>query len=165
VRVHPELLERQHLPKTCVDKHVFENRYEDIVAYERYLNRNGIVVRKFFLNVSKAEQKRRFLSRIDEPEKNWKFSVGDVHEREHWDEYQDAYERMIRATASEHAPWYVIPADNKWFTRLVVSAVTVATLESLEVDFPVLDAPRRSELAAARKLLTSPKKARAPRRR
>jgi PPK2 family polyphosphate:nucleotide phosphotransferase len=164
VRVHPELLERQHLPKTCIEKDVFENRYEDIVGYERYLNRNGIVVRKFFLNVSRAEQKRRFLSRIDEPEKNWKFSVADVHEREYWDDYQDAYERMIRATATEHAPWYVVPADNKWFTRLVVSAVTVATLESLEVDFPVLDPPRRAELASARRLLTRPKSKGARRR-
>ena len=154
VRVHPELLDRQHLPRRCVDEDVFENRYEDIAAYERYLDRNGIIVRKFFLNVSKAEQRRRFLARIDEPEKNWKFSIGDVHEREHWAEYQDAYQRMIRATATKHAPWYVVPADNKWFTRLVISAVTVDTLEGLEVDFPILDPPRRAELASARRLLT-----------
>jgi PPK2 family polyphosphate:nucleotide phosphotransferase len=161
VRVHPELLDRQHLPKRCTDKHVFENRYEDIASFERYLDRNGIIVRKFFLNVSKAEQKRRFLSRIDEPEKNWKFSVADVKEREHWTAYQDAYERTIRATAAPHAPWYVVPADNKWFTRLVVAAVIVETLESLDVDFPVLDPPRRSELATARKMLTEGKAPRA----
>jgi PPK2 family polyphosphate:nucleotide phosphotransferase len=163
VRVHPELLERQHLPKVCVDEDVFENRYEDIASFERYLNRNGIVVRKFFLNVSKGEQRRRFLARIDEPEKNWKFSIGDVHEREHWDEYQDSYERMIRATAAPHAPWYVVPADNKWFTRLVVSAVIVDTLQGLEVDFPVLDDARRRELASARRLLADGKAG--PRRR
>jgi PPK2 family polyphosphate:nucleotide phosphotransferase len=161
VRVHPELLDRQHLPKRCVGKDVFENRYEDIVNFERYLDRNGIIVRKFFLNVSKAEQRRRFLERIDEPEKNWKFSIGDVHEREHWSTYRESYERMIRATATPHAPWYVVPADNKWFTRLVVAAVIVETLEDLEVDFPVLDAARRGELATARKLLTNGKAKRA----
>ncbi|OQY67593.1 MAG: hypothetical protein B6D46_06085 [Polyangiaceae bacterium UTPRO1] len=161
VRVHPELLERQHLPKRCIDDDVFEHRYEDIVRFERYLDRNGIVVRKFFLNLSKAEQRRRFLARIDAPEKNWKFSIADVHEREHWDAYQKAYERAIRATATPHAPWYVVPADNKWFTRLVVAAAIVDTLESLEVDFPVLDPARRREFAAARKVLTAGK---APRR-
>lgn len=155
VRVHPEILERQHLPKVCTDKHVFEHRYEDIANFERYLERNGMIVRKFFLNVSKGEQKRRFLARIDRPEKNWKFSAADVKEREHWDAYQDAYERVIRATAAPHAPWYVIPADNKWFTRLVVAAVIVETLEGLEVDFPVLDPTRRAELETARALLTS----------
>ncbi len=155
VRVHPEILERQHLPKVCTGERVFENRYEDIAGFEHYLDRNGIIVRKFFLNVSKGEQKRRFLARIDEPEKNWKFSVADVKERAHWSEYQDAYERAIRATAAPHAPWYVIPADNKWFTRLVVAAVIVETLEGLEVDFPVLDPTRRAELETARALLAS----------
>lgn len=163
VRVHPELLDRQHLPKACLGDEIFERRYEDIANFERYLDRNGIVVRKFFLHVSKAEQKRRFLARIDEPEKNWKFSVADVHEREHWDDYQDAYERMIRATAAPHAPWYVVPADYKWFTRLVVAAVIVETLEGLEVDFPKLDAARRGELATARRMLVNGGKA--PRRR
>jgi PPK2 family polyphosphate:nucleotide phosphotransferase len=153
VRVHPELLERQHLPRSRVGKHVFEERYEDIASFERYLDRNGIVVLKFFLNVSKAEQKQRFLARIDEPEKNWKFSIADVNEREHWKEYQESYERMIRATATKHAPWYVVPADNKWFTRLVVASVIVETLESLRLDFPKLDPARRAELATARKLL------------
>jgi len=155
VRVHPELLDREHLPKRCVGKHVFEHRYEDIGAFERYLDRNGIVVRKFFLNVSRAEQRRRFVERIDEPEKNWKFSIADVQERKHWDAYRDSYERMIRATATRHAPWYVVPADHKWFTRLVVAAVIVETLESLEVDFPVLDAARRKELATARRELAT----------
>jgi PPK2 family polyphosphate:nucleotide phosphotransferase len=153
VRVHPELLERQHLPKLCTGKDVFEHRYEDIAAFERYLQRNGIIVRKFFLNVSKAEQRRRFLSRIDEPGKNWKFSIADVREREHWSEYMNAYERMIRATASQDAPWFVVPADNKWFTRLVVAAVIVDALESLDVDFPVLAPARRAELATARRML------------
>jgi PPK2 family polyphosphate:nucleotide phosphotransferase len=160
VRVHRELLDRQHLPKVCVEEDVFENRYEDIANFERYLHRNGIVVRKFFLNVSKAEQRRRFLARIDEPEKNWKFSIADVQEREHWDDYQDAYERMIHATAAPYAPWYVVPADNKWFTRLVVSAVIVDTLQSLEVDFPVLDDARARELATARRLLANGKASR-----
>jgi PPK2 family polyphosphate:nucleotide phosphotransferase len=153
VRVHPELLERQRLPPRCAGKGVFDGRYEDIASFERYLDRNGIVVRKFFLNVSKGEQKRRFLARIDEPEKNWKFSIADVDERGHWDAYQDAYERMIRATAAPHAPWYVVPADNKWFTRLVVAAVIVETLESLDVSFPKVDAVRKRELATARRML------------
>jgi len=162
VRVHPEILANQHLPKSRVGKHIFDERYEDIGNFERYLDRNGIVVRKFFLNVSKAEQRQRFLSRIDEPEKNWKFSIADVKEREHWNEYQDSYERMIRATASAEAPWYVIPADHKWFTRLVIAAVVVETLESLKIDFPVLDPARRAELGTARKALGGGK---APRRR
>jgi PPK2 family polyphosphate:nucleotide phosphotransferase len=153
VRVHSELLQHQHLPKICTGKDVWENRYEDIAAFERYLDRNGIIVRKFFLNVSKAEQKRRFLARIDQPEKNWKFSVADAREREHWSAYMDAYERMIHATAKQHAPWYVVPADHKWFTRLVVAAVIVDTLESLDVDFPTLAPARRAELATARKML------------
>ena len=140
VRVHPELLERQQLPEALHRQATSSSTATRTSRnFERYLARNGIVVRKFFLNVSKDEQKRRFLARIDEPEKNWKFSVADVKEREHWNEYMDAYERMIRATATPHAPWYVVPADNKWFTRLVVAAVIVETLESLDVDFPMLD--------------------------
>jgi PPK2 family polyphosphate:nucleotide phosphotransferase len=154
VRVHPELVDREHLPERRVHKKMFDERYEDIADFERYLDHNGIVVRKFFLNVSKAEQKRRFLARIDEPEKNWKFSIADVEEREHWAEYMEAYERMIRGTAAPHAPWYVVPADNKWFTRLVVAAVIVETLEELQVDFPKLDPARKHELATARQMLT-----------
>ena len=157
VRVHRELLDRQHLPKSCIDKHVFEHRYEDIASFERYLDRNGIVVGKFFLNVSKAEQKRRFLARIDEPEKNWKFSIADVEERGHWREYMEAYEDTIRATARPHAPWYVLPADHKWFTRLAVASVIIDTLESLDVDFPTFDPARRAELATARRMLTGGK--------
>ena len=153
VRVHPEFLARQHLPQHLVDKRIFECRYEDIASYERYLDRNGIVVRKFFLHVSQEEQRRRFLARIELPEKNWKFSVNDVKERAHWDEYMEAYEDMIRATATEHAPWFVIPADNKWFTRLVVAAAIVDTLAGLDLAYPELDPERRTELEEARKAL------------
>lgn len=153
VRVHPEYLMRQHLPPSRVDKRIFERRYEDIANHERYLDRNGIVVRKFFLHVSKEEQRRRFLARIDRPEKNWKFSINDVKERGHWDEYMEAYEEAIRATATEPAPWFVIPADNKWFTRLVVAAAIVDTLEGLDLAYPELDPERRAELAEARKAL------------
>ena len=153
VRVHPEILANQHLPKSRVGKHIFDERYEDIGNFERYLDRNGIVVRKFFLNVSKAEQRQRFLSRIDEPEKNWKFSIADVKEREHWNEYQDSYERMIRATASAEAPWYVIPADHKWFTRLVVASAIIDTLEALDLKYPVVNDAQKAELEKARKLL------------
>jgi PPK2 family polyphosphate:nucleotide phosphotransferase len=120
VRVHPELLTKQRIPEELVTKRIWKQRFQDIRAFERYLARNGIAVVKFFLHVSKAEQKRRFLERLDRPEKNWKFSAADAHEREHWDEYMEAYEDTIRNTASKHAPWYVVPADNKWFTRLVV---------------------------------------------
>jgi polyphosphate kinase 2 (PPK2 family) len=153
VRVHPEFLSRQHLPPQLVDKRIFERRYEDIASFERYLDRNGIVVRKFFLHVSKEEQQRRFLARIERPEKNWKFSVNDVKERAHWDDYMEAYQDAIRATATDHAPWFVIPADNKWFTRLVVAAAIVDTLEGLDLAYPELDPERRAELQEARKQL------------
>jgi PPK2 family polyphosphate:nucleotide phosphotransferase len=152
-RVHPEILERQKLPPRLVGKAIWEERYEDIRNFERYLSRNGVVIRKFFLHVSKAEQKRRFLARLDEPEKNWKFSVGDVVERRFWKDYQRAYEDAIRATASKHAPWYVIPADHKWFTRLTVAAVIVDTLAQLELHYPVIDAAKRKKLQAARREL------------
>ena len=122
VRVHPTILAKQKLPPSLVTKRIFDERLEDIAAYERYLGRQGVVVLKFFLNVSPAEQCKRFLARIEEPEKNWKFSAADVQEREHWDEYQKAYQEAIRATAAPHAPWYVVPADRKWFTRLIVAA-------------------------------------------
>ena len=123
----------RRLPPSLVGKKIWEERFEDIRCFERHMARNGTVIRKFFLNVSKKEQKKRFLERLDEPEKNWKFSASDIHERKYWDDYQDAYEDMIRNTASEHAPWYVVPADNKWFTRLVVSTVIMDTLESLDL--------------------------------
>lgn len=153
VRVHPEFLARQKLPPELVDKHLWHDRFQDIRCFERYLARNGIVVRKFFLHVSKKEQKQRFLERIDKAEKNWKFSAADVAERKRWDDYQAAYEDMIRHTATPAAPWYVIPADNKWFTRLTVAAAMVETLASLNLDYPKVDAAKLRELAAAKRTL------------
>jgi PPK2 family polyphosphate:nucleotide phosphotransferase len=150
VRVHPEFLSKQHLPPSLVTKRIWEDRFEEIVNFERYLHRNGITVRKFFLNVSHAEQKKRFLARLDDPEKNWKFSLADAQERKYWDAYMKAYEEMIRATATPFAPWYVVPADNKWFTRLVVAAATVDTLERMDLAYPVVSPEKRKELAAAR---------------
>ncbi|MGB9361334.1 MAG: polyphosphate kinase 2 family protein, partial [Candidatus Sulfotelmatobacter sp.] len=128
--------------------------FEDIHSFERHMARNGTVIRKFFLHLSKKEQKKRFLARLDEPEKHWKFSEADIHERDYWDRYQDAYEDMIRHTASKHAPWYVVPADNKWFTHLVVSAAIVETLENLHLSYPEVDAQKRKEIETARKLLS-----------
>jgi PPK2 family polyphosphate:nucleotide phosphotransferase len=154
-RVHPEILARQKLPPRLVTKKIWEERCQDIKSFERYLSRNGVVVRKFFLHVSKAEQKRRFMARLDEPEKNWKFSVNDVVERRFWKEYQGAYEDAICATASEHAPWYVIPADHKWFTRLAVAAAIVDTLAGLDLHYPVVDAEKRKALQRARRELMS----------
>ena len=153
VRVHPEVLQREQLPPHLVSKDIWQQRFDDIRAYERYLTRNGVVVRKFFLNVSKEEQKKRFLGRLDEPEKNWKFRESDVRERQHWDEYMAAYEDMIRHTATRHAPWYVVPADHKWYTRLVVSSAIIEALEECRPAFPVLDDDRRKELDNARKML------------
>ncbi|MCU0232129.1 MAG: polyphosphate kinase 2 family protein [Acidobacteria bacterium] len=157
VRVHPEFLERQKLPPKQVTKKVWDERYEDINAYERYLARNGFVIRKFFLNVSKEEQKKRFLERLENPAKNWKFSLADAQERGFWNDYMDAYQSMIRATSTPHAPWFVVPADNKWFTRLVVAAAIIDALEGLGLAFPKVDAAKRGELAAARKSLLSGK--------
>lgn len=153
VRVHPEILAREKLPPRLVSKHIWKERFEDINAYERYLTRNGVVIRKFFLHVSKEEQRRRFLSRLEEPEKNWKFSLADAAEREHWDAYQEAYEAAIRHTATKDAPWYVIPADNKWFTRLAVAEAIIDTLRGLDLAFPEVDAAKRSELAVIRRKL------------
>ena len=153
VRVHPALLERQHLPPALVTGDIWDQRFQDIRGFERYLGRNGVVIRKFFLHVSRKEQKRRFLERLDEPEKNWKFSEADVHERRYWDDYLRAYEDMIRATATKAAPWYVVPADHKWFTRLVVTAAIIDALEDLDVAFPKVDPARRKHLAAARAAL------------
>ncbi len=151
VRVHPEILQTQRLPAR---KHVWRERFEDIAAYERHLGRNGTVVRKFFLHVSKAEQKRRFLARLEEPAKNWKFSAGDLKERARWDDYQAAYEETIAHTATADAPWHVIPADEKWFTRLAVMAAVIETLESLELAFPKVDKAQRAALAEAKAALT-----------
>lgn len=146
VRVHDELLQSQHLPSRLVSKHIWKERYEDIANFERYLTRNGVVIRKFFLNVSKEEQKKRFLERLEEPEKHWKLSASDVRERERWDDYMAAYEEMIAHTASTAAPWYVVPADNKWFTRVVVAEAIVETLEDLKVDYPKLNSAQKKEL-------------------
>lgn len=153
VRVHQELLAKQHLPPKLITKKIWSERMEDMCCFESFLTRNGIIVRKFFLNVSKEEQKRRFLKRLDEPEKNWKFSEADVHERQHWDEYMKAYEEMIQQTATPYAPWYVVPADHKWFTRLVVSSVIIQTLKDLKLSYPKVDPARRKELEAARSAL------------
>jgi PPK2 family polyphosphate:nucleotide phosphotransferase len=153
VRVHPDLLEKQKLPPSLVTKKIWNERFEDINDYERYLTRNGVLIRKFFLNVSREEQKKRFLERLDNPDKNWKFSVADAREREHWDDYMDVYEDMIRNTATKHAPWYVVPADKKWFTRLVVAAGIIDALDGLKLSFPKVDDEKLKELAAARAVL------------
>jgi PPK2 family polyphosphate:nucleotide phosphotransferase len=153
VRVHPQILKNQKTPPSLVGKKIWEERFEDIRCFERHMARSGTVIRKFFLHVSKKEQKKRFLERLEEPEKNWKFSASDIRERGYWDGYQGAYEDMIRNTASEHAPWYVVPADNKWFTRLVISTVVVDTLESLDLSYPKVDDAKKKELEAAKKEL------------
>jgi len=153
VRVHPQILESQKLPKALVTKHIWQERFEDINNFERYLTRNGTAVVKFFLHVSKKEQKRRFMERLDTVDKNWKFSASDVKERQCWDEYQDAYEDMIGHTASEHAPWYVVPADNKWFTRLVVSQAVVDALKGMNLKYPKVSGVERAALAEARQQL------------
>ncbi len=150
VRVHKELLERERTPPSLVTKNIWNERFAGINAYEHYLYRNGVVVRKFFLNLSKEEQKRRFLSRLDEPAKNWKFSASDVTERERWNEYMAAYEEMIQRTATPHAPWHVVPADKKWYTRLVVADAIISALEDLNLHYPVVGAAKRKELKAAR---------------
>jgi PPK2 family polyphosphate:nucleotide phosphotransferase len=156
VRVHPEMLERQKLPASLVGKDIWSDRFQDIRAFERYLGRNGVVVRKFFLHVSKKEQKKRFLERLDNAEKHWKFSANDARERNFWKDYMDAYEDTIRETATDDAPWYVVPADNKWFTRVVVAAAVIDALASLDLHYPKVDKEKRKELAAARKVLVAP---------
>jgi PPK2 family polyphosphate:nucleotide phosphotransferase len=153
VRVHKELLEKQHLPPQLVDKKIWKRRFEDICNFESYLSNNGVVIRKFFLNVSKEEQKRRFLKRIEEPEKNWKFSEADVHERQCWDDYMNAYEEMIQHTSTPEAPWYVVPADHKWFTHIAVSSAIIQTLEEMDLQFPKVDKVRRKQLEIARQAL------------
>ena len=157
VRVHPELLEKQKLPLRVLGKDIWEQRYEDICAFERYLSRNGVVIRKFFLHVSREEQKKRFLERIEQPEKNWKFSVADARERRHWKEYEKAYEDVIRHTATVNAPWYVVPADNKWFTRIVVAAAVIDALASHDLGYPKLSAEKLKELAEAKEALLAEK--------
>lgn len=155
VRVHPEFLARQKLPPALVTDEIWQERFQDIRGFERYLHRNGTKILKFFLHVSKKEQKHRFLTRTENPEKNWKFSASDMAEREYWDDYQDAYEDMIRNTATKDCPWYVVPADNKWFTRVVVGAAIVDALASLDLAYPKVDKKRLEEIARARALLQS----------
>ena len=150
MRVHPEILNHERVPEQLLGKKLWEDRFEDIRNFERYLVRNGVIVRKFFLNVSKKEQKRRFLQRLENPEKNWKFSAADVRERTYWDDYMKAYEEMIVATSSKHSPWYVVPADNKWYTRLVVAAAVVETLKDLELAYPTVGPEQLKQLQAAK---------------
>src|ERR1700733_9143191 len=157
VRVHPELLSHEKVPADLISKNIWKRRFEDINAFERYLSRNGILVLKFFLHLSKHEQKKRFLARLDEPEKNWKFSINDVLERKYWDQYKNAYEDMIRHTTTANGAWYVVPADHKWFSRLVISTVLVDTLESLDLSYPKVDDAKKKELEAAKKILVSKK--------
>lgn len=153
VRVHPEFLRGQKLPKELVTGKIWDQRFRDISNFERYLTRNGVVIRKFFLHLSKGEQKKRFLARLDRPDKNWKFSINDAKERGFWNDYMKAYEDTIRNTATDYAPWYVVPADNKWFTRVVVAAAVIETLASLNLAYPAVGKEKLKELEAARQAL------------
>ena len=153
VRVHPAILANEKLPRPAAGKDVFERRYEDINAHERYLSRNGYVIRKFFLHISREEQTKRFQDRVNDPEKQWKFSLGDLREQERWDDYMDAYELAIRRTATKHAPWFAIPANHKWFARLVVVAAIIDALEGLDLDFPKLTPDKNKELEEGRRIL------------
>jgi PPK2 family polyphosphate:nucleotide phosphotransferase len=157
VRVHEDLLQKQRLPRELITKNIWADRYRDIRSFERYLGNNGVLIRKFFLHVSRKEQKRRFLERIEDPEKNWKFSAADARERGHWKEYMEAYEDMIRHTATEQAPWYVVPADNKWFTRVVVAAAVIDALASLNLSYPEVGKEKLKELAAVKTTLLAEK--------
>jgi PPK2 family polyphosphate:nucleotide phosphotransferase len=157
VRVHPAFLQAERLPGELITKHIWEERYEDINVFERYLTRNGVVVRKFFLHLSKKEQKRRFLERLEDSKKNWKFSMADIKERAFWKDYQEAYAEMIQHTATKHAPWYVIPADNKWFTRLAVASAIIETLDGLNLSFPDADKTKKKELEGVRASLLAEK--------
>jgi PPK2 family polyphosphate:nucleotide phosphotransferase len=154
VRVHPEFLDKQKVPEERRSKNIWKQRFEDIRHVEQYLDRNGVIVRKFFLNVSKKEQGKRFLARIDDKERNWKFSANDAAERNHWNAYMDAYEDMIRSTATDYAPWYVVPADNKWFTRIVVAAAVIEALDSLDLSYPKVSKQQRQELEGLRQAFT-----------
>ena len=157
VRVHREFLEKQKMPPDLITKDIWKDRFQDIRSFERYLTRNGVAIRKFFLHVSNKEQKKRFLERIEEPEKNWKFSANDAKEREYWDDYMEAYEDMIRNTATKDAPWYVVPADNKWFTRVVVAAAVIDALADLDLKYPKVSEAKLKELAAAKRALNAGK--------
>jgi PPK2 family polyphosphate:nucleotide phosphotransferase len=153
VRVHPEILAKQKLPPELVGKGIWKERFEDINAFERYLSRNGTVIRKFFLHISKEEQKQRFLERLEDPEKHWKFALEDVEKRRHWDDYMKAYEEMLEATSTETAPWYIVPADRKWLMRLAVADLIVETLEGLKLEYPRVSEEKKAELAKARQAL------------
>ena len=153
VRVHREVLKAEKIPPSLTGKHLWKERFQDINSFERHLARNGTIVLKFFLHLSKSEQKKRFLARLDEPAKNWKFSPADLRERALWDDYQDAYEEMIGATATPHAPWYVVPADNKWFTHLVVAAAVVDAMDALDLKFPTVTREQKEALRKAREQL------------
>lgn len=153
VRVHKQILENQKLPPSLITKNIWDDRFEDIRNFEKYLTRNGVIIRKFFLNVSREEQKKRFMERLDHPEKNWKFSAADVKERGYWDDYMDAYQDMIRNTSTPDSPWYVVPADNKWYTRIVIAAAIIEALGSLNLHYPKVNAAMREELRAAREKL------------
>jgi PPK2 family polyphosphate:nucleotide phosphotransferase len=157
VRVHEHILERQRLPAGLLSKRIWDERLSDLAHFEDYLTRQGTIVLKFFLNLSRKEQKKRFMERLDRPDKHWKFSPSDVHERKFWADYMNAFEEAIRATASKRAPWYVVPADNKWFTRLVVAAAIVEAVEKLDLAYPTVDAQKKKELQATRAALSREK--------
>jgi PPK2 family polyphosphate:nucleotide phosphotransferase len=157
VRVHPQLLQAEKLPEELITKHIWVDRYEDINAFEKFLTRNGVVIRKFFLHVSKEEQKKRFLERLEDSKKNWKFSMDDIKEREFWDDYQEAYEEMVQNTSTKRAPWYVIPADNKWYGRLVIASAIIDALHGLDLKFPDVDKEKKKELEAIRDALLQEK--------
>jgi polyphosphate kinase 2 (PPK2 family) len=155
--VHPPLLKAEKLPEELITKHIWEDRYEDINAFEKFLARNGTVIRKFFLHVSKEEQKKRFLERLEDSKKNWKFSMDDIKERKFWGDYQEAYEEMVQNTATKRAPWYVIPADNKWYGRLVIASAIIEVLNGLDLKFPDVDKEKKKELEAIQQALLKEK--------
>ncbi len=157
VRVHPPLLKAEKLPDELITKHIWEDRYEDINAFEKFLARNGTIIRKFFLHVSKEEQKKRFLERLEDSKKNWKFSMDDIKERKFWDDYQEAYEEMVQNTATKRAPWYLIPADNKWYGRLVIASAIIEVLNGLDLKFPDVDEEKKKELDAIQQALLKEK--------
>jgi PPK2 family polyphosphate:nucleotide phosphotransferase len=157
VRVHPMLLKNERIPDRLVTKHIWDERYEDINAFERYLARNGTMIRKFFFNISKEEQKKRFLERLEDSKKNWKFSMDDIKERAFWKDYMEAYEEMVQNTATKHAPWYVVPSDHKWFTRLIVASAIVEALDELDLKFPDVDKKKKKELDQIRHSLLAEK--------
>jgi len=157
VRVHPPLLKAEKLPDELITKHIWEDRYEDINAFEKFLARNGTIIRKFFLHVSKEEQKKRFLERLEDSKKNWKFSMDDIKERKFWDDYQEAYEEVVQNTATKRAPWYLIPADNKWYGRLVIASAIIEVLNGLDLKFPDVDEEKKKELEAIQQALLKEK--------